>query len=465
MYYNTNQQQQYPYTANFPPPPPPYNTNGRRRYPPHYNYYPTANLSIKDQIREFLNGAAEMGVAVAKGCSDIIKQSVVLSEDSFLIRKLGKDSFIANRFKTPYHKLRSSFAFFSPQLTHIIIAFLLAFAGVPGLKPSLLEEFGIRLLTYDLPGFGQSDPHPGRNLQSSASDMSCLAYSLGVKGKFWVLGYSTGSMHAWAALRYIPHRVAGAAMFAPWVNPYDSMMNRDEKYGTWGKWTRRRKFMFFLARRFPKILPFLYYRSFLSGKHDHIDKWLSLSLEERDRTIVEHPFYDEYWQRDIEESTRQGNAKPFVEEAVLQVSNWGFSLGDLKLEKKKRGKGILSWLKYLMSSKEEYTGFLGPIHVWQGMDDRVVPPSMTDFVHRVLPGAAVHKLPYEGHFTYFNFCDECHRQIFTIIFGTPRGPLEFTDRVNQSYETAVENSTTSKDEEDEQDKVVVGDSSSSEENV
>lgn len=57
------------------------------------------------------------------------------------------------------------------------------------------------------------------------------------------------------------------------------------------------------------------------------------------------------------------------------------------------------------------------------MDDKVVPPSMTDFVHRVLPGAAVHKLPYEGHFTYIYFCDECHRQIFTTLFGTPQGPL------------------------------------------
>jgi hypothetical protein len=56
------------------------------------------------------------------------------------------------------------------------------------------------------------------------------------------------------------------------------------------------------------------------------------------------------------------------------------------------------------------------------MDDKVVPPSMTDFVHRVLPGAAVHKLPYEGHFTYIYFCHECHRQIFTTLFGTPQGP-------------------------------------------
>lgn len=76
---------------------------------------------------------------------------------------------------------------------------------------------------------------------------------------------------------------------------------------------------------------------------------------------------------------------------------------------------------------------------FQGMDDKVVPPLMTDFVHRVLPGAAVHKLPYEGHFTYFYFCDECHRQIFTTLFGTPQGPLNKNIEVDQTpYEDSVE---------------------------
>lgn len=41
----------------------------------------------------------------------------------------------------------------------------------------------------------------------------------------------------------------------------------------------------------------------------------------------------------------------------------------------------------------------------------------------------MHKLLYHGHFTYFYFCDECHRQIFTTVFGDPQGPLvvDFTD--------------------------------------
>lgn len=64
------------------------------------------------------------------------------------------------------------------------------------------------------------------------------------------------------------------------------------------------------------------------------------------------------------------------------------------------------------------------IFVEQGMEDEVVPPSMTDYIARVLPQATVHKLPNEGHFSYFFFCDECHRQIFSYLFGAPQGPLE-----------------------------------------
>lgn len=85
--------------------------------------------------------------------------------------------------------------------------------GIPGIKSELLEEFGVRLVAYDLPGFGESDPHPTRNLNSSALDMQDLANAVGVSEKFWVLGYSSGAMHAWAALRYIPDRIAGTVFF------------------------------------------------------------------------------------------------------------------------------------------------------------------------------------------------------------------------------------------------------------
>lgn len=70
--------------------------------------------------------------------------------------------------------------------------------------------------------------------------------------------------------------------------------------------------------------------------------------------------------RDLAESVRQGNVKPFMEEAVLQVSSWGFRLSELKVQKKQKGRGIIFWIKSKYSqAEEELTGFLGPIHIWQ----------------------------------------------------------------------------------------------------
>ncbi|KAI3983421.1 hypothetical protein MKX01_013488 [Papaver californicum] len=461
---------------------------------------------FKDQVKEFLKASGEMVFELGKGCRDIVQQSFG-NEVKYVVNKCeenwdkvsGKLSFLndylpedrdplhawpivffvffialsvllvntepripkippkevylhppsASRVQLPdgrhlaYHEQgvpaeRARFSLIAP---HSFLSSRLA--AIPGVKDSLLKEFGVRLVTYDLPGFGESDPHPGRSLNSSALDILDLADAVSMKDKFWVVGFSGGAMHAWAALRYIPDRLAGAAMFAPVVNPYDSSMSKEERHKTWERWTSRRKLMYFLARRFPTFLSYFYRRSFLYGKHGQLDKWLSLSLGEKDRTLLEQSRFEEFWQRDVEESVRQGSPKPFKEEAVLQVSNWGFSLADIQYQKKLQGRGILPWLKSIYGKAEtEWTGFLNPIHIWQGMDDQVVSPSTTEFIHRLLPGATIHKLPIEGHFSFFYFCDECHRQIFSTLFGTPQGPNIIPEPEQPSTEENLDHNST-----------------------
>lgn len=86
----------------------------------------------------------------------------------------------------------------------------------------------------------------------------------------------------------------------------------------------------------------------------------------QDEILIEEPIFEEFWHRDVEESIRQGSTKPFIEEAVLQVSNWGFNLADLQVQKKCQWNGILLWLRSMYSQAEcELAGFLGPIHIWQ----------------------------------------------------------------------------------------------------
>lgn len=447
--------------------------------------------SVKDQIKGFAKAWAEMVVELGRGCWDVAQQTI-LTDDSYIVRKTkGPLAEVSEKLKflneflpedrDPVHVWPIIFFVFVLALAvlstngkhdctitsvkkvtlhpasaarimlpdgrymayqeigipadtarySVIVphGFLSSrFAGILGIKVSLLEEFGVRLISYDLPGFGESDPHPGRNLSSSAMDMSHLADSLGIKSRFWVLAHSTGAVHAWAALNYIPDKVAGAALLAPFVNPYDASMSKEEMSRTWRNWSRRRRSLYYVARRFPKFLNYFYRRTFLSGKHGEIDKWLALSLGKKDKYLVATSAFEEKWHRDVEESICQGNMQPFMEEAVLQVSNWGFSLMDLQVRTKCPRKGILPWLQFVYGQPEcELTGYQGPIHIWQGMDDTAVPPSMTDYIARLIPTVEVHRLPEEGHFSYFSLCDECHRSIFSMLFGTPQGPLDPVD--------------------------------------
>lgn len=86
----------------------------------------------------------------------------------------------------------------------------------------------------------------------------------------------------------------------------------------------------------------------------------------QDRELVGSLAFEEIWHRDVEESVRQGSIRPFVEEAILQVSNWGFSLTDLRVERKCTRKGMFPWLPFMYGQPEcELTGFLGKIHIWQ----------------------------------------------------------------------------------------------------
>lgn len=69
-----------------------------------------------------------------------------------------------------------------------------------------MEELGLYIVSFDRPGYGESDPDPKRTLRSLALDIEELADQLGLGPKFYMLGYSMGGHSVWSCLKYIPHR-------------------------------------------------------------------------------------------------------------------------------------------------------------------------------------------------------------------------------------------------------------------
>ena len=96
---------------------------------------------------------------------------------------------------------------------------VLVFHGTPGdgshYGPHVADakEKGIRLISYDRPGYGGSTPHPGRVVADSQVDVRAIARSLGVE-RLAVWGVSGGGPYALATAALLPDLVVAAASLA-----------------------------------------------------------------------------------------------------------------------------------------------------------------------------------------------------------------------------------------------------------
>lgn len=80
----------------------------------------------------------------------------------------------------------------------------------PRPRTSVLYRLGIRLISYDRPGYGKSSRHPDRIVADAAADVAAIADALQIT-KFCVVGRSGGGPHALACAALLGDRVRSAA--------------------------------------------------------------------------------------------------------------------------------------------------------------------------------------------------------------------------------------------------------------
>ncbi|KAL2481659.1 alpha/beta-Hydrolases superfamily protein [Abeliophyllum distichum] len=77
-----------------------------------------------------------------------------------------------------------------------------------GLSQDIVESQGLHIVSFDRPGYGESDPNPKQTVKSIAYDIEELADKLGLGSKFYVVGFSMGGQQLpqdqWA-LRVVRH--------------------------------------------------------------------------------------------------------------------------------------------------------------------------------------------------------------------------------------------------------------------
>ncbi|WP_327179934.1 alpha/beta hydrolase [Streptomyces sp. NBC_01335] len=90
----------------------------------------------------------------------------------------------------------------------------------PAPRGMIMYQRQTQLITYDRPGYGESDRCPGRSVGDVAEDVRAIADALDLE-RFAVVGRSGGAPHALACAALMPERVTRAAALVP-LAPWDA---------------------------------------------------------------------------------------------------------------------------------------------------------------------------------------------------------------------------------------------------
>jgi pimeloyl-ACP methyl ester carboxylesterase len=254
-----------------------------------------------------------------------------------------------------------------PAAVGVPVLFLHGLPSCRLMRPdvALTANLGARLITFDRPGFGQSDPRSGRSLTDTAEDIVALIDHLGLDN-VCVAAPSGGGPPALALAHRAPDRIRAVALIGA-VAPMDLP-------GALAGITFERRVGFWLARHLPVVLRWVISRrvrpgqdmeSFFTGYTKHNPPV--------DQAILAQPKIRNMFLASYAESLRQG-VGAFAWELQLAARPWGFSLSDVRV----------------------------PVAVWHGGQDNSVPPVMGKRIASAIPGARLHLLPEESHLFFLS---------------------------------------------------------------
>ncbi|XP_010416279.1 PREDICTED: uncharacterized protein LOC104702154 [Camelina sativa] len=245
------------------------------------------------------------------------------------------------------------------------------------LSQNLVEELGIYMVSFDRPGYCQSDPDPNRTPQSLVLDIEELADQLSLGSKFYVLGYSMGGQAAWGCLKYIPHRLAGVTLVAPVVNYW--WRNLPLNVSTEG--------FNFQQKRDQRAVRVAHYAPWLIYWWNTQTWFPGSSIANRDHGLLS--------QSDKDIISRLGSSrKPHGAEVRQQGIHESINRDMIV--------GFGDWEFDPIQLENPFSNNEGSVHLWHGDEDMLVPVTLQRYLAHKLPWVHYHEVPGSGHFFHFN---------------------------------------------------------------
>jgi pimeloyl-ACP methyl ester carboxylesterase len=227
-----------------------------------------------------------------------------------------------------------------------------------------LDRLNVRVITYDRPGYGQSDRQPGRRVRNAAEDVAAIADQLGLD-TFGVVGRSGGAPHALACAALLPERVTRTAVMV-------SLAPRSAEGLDWYAGMTDSNIDAFRAAEAGahRLRPLLAAR--IEGIREQPRALLQALREElppADLNVIRDPGLRSSLARNYAEAVRSGD-DGWNDDVLAFVQPWGF----------------------------DPAAITGRVDLWHGEDDVFSPVEHTKWLAAHIPGAHLMLEPGAAHF-------------------------------------------------------------------
>jgi pimeloyl-ACP methyl ester carboxylesterase len=228
----------------------------------------------------------------------------------------------------------------------------------------MYERHGVKMVAYDRPGYGASDPHIGRSVADAASDIEAIADELGFD-RFAVVGGSGGAPHALACGALLQDRVLRVGAL---VTPAPSDTDDFDFYEGLAEINVKEFGAALQGREAVEAFIQPYVDQFGRDPDAVIDEIVS-ELPEVDREIAARDGFRSVMRESFVEAARQG-VRGWADDDLAFAKSWGFEPEDVHAE----------------------------VRLWQGELDVLAPRTHGEYVASRLPNARFELLEGGGHF-------------------------------------------------------------------
>jgi len=247
---------------------------------------------------------------------------------------------------------------------------VIACHGTPGSRlsrhpdPGLYERHGVRMVAYDRPGYGLSDPMVGRSVADAAADVEAIADALGFE-RFAVTGGSGGAPHALACGALLGDRVVRVGAL---VTPAPSDSSDFDFFDGLSELNVKEFNAALEGREAIEAVLQPYVDEFNRDPAAVLDGFLT-ELPEADREVGSREEFRAATLDSFVEAARQG-VRGWADDDLAFAKPWGFEPEDVTAE----------------------------VALWQGELDVLAPRSHGEYVASRLPNARFEVIRGSGHF-------------------------------------------------------------------